>query len=144
MITEAYIKGRYDFGIGKLAVLIVEPDLETGELRIIDQKSWATKASFHCYGLLVAPNQFDMEITAAIWAVKWCKEHERKSLNIYANTSSVTKWYQRRDFPDTRPLGQAYVKLADGLDICADYAPKADDNMFNKLVNELAEKAKVQ
>lgn len=142
MITEAYIKGRYDFGVGKCAIVIVEPDLDTGEMKVVTQQTWTTKASFHCGGMLVVPNQFDMEIMAAIWAVNWCQENDRKSVNIYCNTQSVTKWYQRKDFPESRPLGQVYIKKSEGLDICADWCPKGDDNMFNKLVNELAEKAK--
>lgn len=138
MITEAYIKGRCDDGVGKLAIVIVEPEMETGELKIVAQQTWVAREPFPCFGMQITPNQFDMEIMAAIWAVNWCNENGRKAVNIYANTKSVTKWYQRMDFPESRPLGEAYRKKAAGLDIFADYAPKADENMFNQLVNRLA------
>lgn len=132
MITEAYIKGRFDDGIGKCAVVLVEG----GE--VVEKRAWAVKQPFAYGGVNVTPNQFDCEIMAAIWVCMWAKKQGRKSLNIYANTTSCQKWYYRKDFPDAREFGKVFIAESEGLDIFADYIPKADDNEFNKLVNELA------
>jgi len=135
MITEAYVKSRYDFGIGKCAVLIVEGGV------LVGKHVWTVKQPFVYNGIQVTPNQYDLEILAAIWAVRWCREHGRKLVNIYTNTTTCQKWYMRRDFPDTRPFGSVFTEEAVGMDVFAEYIPKADDREFNRLMNELAEKA---
>lgn len=136
MITEAYVKSRYDFGIGKCAVLIVEGGV------LVDKHVWAVRQPFIYKDIHVELNQFDMEILAAIWAVRWCVENNRKLVNIYTNTTTCTKWYERKEFPSSRPFGKIFIEEADGIDVCAEYIPKTDGDEFNQLMNIFAEEIK--
>ena len=132
MITEAFIKGRFDFGKGKCAVVIVE------EGEIVNQHSWAAPPTWQYDGVNIPCDQFNCEILAACYAAKWCLDNGRNALNIYANTTSCQKWYYRRDFPEERMMGKAFNDSAIGLDVFSEYVPKSDDGEFNQLVNELA------
>ena len=147
MITECYIKGRFDYGGGKCAVVIAE----NGE--IVHQRGWRVPEAWDYEGEAVEADQFNCEILAATYALKWCMENDRNLLNIYANTTSCQKWYFRGEFPDAREvMGKAYLEMMDALQrkvdekegktirevVFAEYIPKNDENIFNQLVNELA------
>ena len=149
MITECYIKGRFDYGVGKCAVVIAE----NGE--IVHQRGWKVTNQWWYDGQLVEADQYNCEILAGTYALKWCMENGKKLVNIYANTNTCQKWYFRGEFPDARTaMGKAYLDMMDALQrqldssegthvreaVFAEYMPKKKDNMFNRLVNELAEK----
>jgi len=151
MITECYIKGRFDYGVGKCAVVIAE----NGE--VVHQRGWTVPERWDYEGQLVEADQFNCEILAACYALKWCLENDRNLVNIYANTTTCQKWYFRGEFTDARKvMGKAYLDMADALQrkvddavvhpirevVFADYIPKKSDNTFNLLVNELALNAK--
>lgn len=136
MITECYIKGRFDFGVGKCAVVIVEND------EVVYKRGWVIKESFLWDEQVIEPDQFNCEIVAATHAMRWCSDNQRKAVNLYANTSTCQKWYYRRDFPEGRFMGDAFNKFAEGIDVYADYIPKKDTNIYNLLVNELATNAR--
>ena len=148
MITECYIKGRFDYGVGKCAVVIAE----NGE--VVHQRGWKVTNQWWYDGQLVEADQFNCEILAATYALKWCMENGRKLVNIYANSSTCQKWYFRCEFPEKRKvMGKAYTDMMDAMQrrldeeegeqvresVFAEYIPKKSDNMFNVLVNELAE-----
>ena len=150
MITECYIKGRFDYGVGKCAVVIAE----NGE--VVHQRGWTVPEAWDYEGQRVVADQFNCEILAATYALKWCMENDRKLVNIYTNTTTCQKWYFRGEFTDARKvMGKAYLDLMDALQhkvdgmegkhvrevVFAEYIPKKSDNTFNMLVNELAEKA---
>lgn len=147
MITEAYIKGRFDYGVGKCAVVIVE------EGGIVKQHAWVVPPTWDYNGEMVEADQFNCEILAATYALKWCMDNDRNLLNLYANTTSCQKWYFRGEFPDARKvMGKAYLEMMDALQrkvdeteghpirevVFSEYIPKTDENIFNQLVNELA------
>ena len=147
MITECYIKGRFDYGVGKCAVVIAE----NGE--VVHQRGWKVTNQWWYDGQLVEADQFNCEILAATYALKWCFENDRKLVNIYANTTTCQKWYFRGEFPEARKvMGKAYLDMVDSYQskvdemeghaerdaVFADYIPKKSDNAFNALVNELA------
>lgn len=151
MITEAYIKGRFDYGVGKCAVVIVE------EGEIVKQHAWVVPPTWDYNGETVEADQFNCEILAATYALKWCMDNDRNLLNLYANTTSCQKWYFRGEFPDAREvMGKAYLEMMDALQrkvdekegktirevVFSEYIPKNDENIFNQLVNELAMKAR--
>lgn len=151
MITECYIKGRFDYGVGKCAVVIVE------EGEIVKQHAWVVPSTWDYNGEMVEADQFNCEILAATYALKWCMENDRNLLNIYANTTSCQKWYFRGEFPDAREvMGKAYLEMMDALQrkvdeteghpirevVFSEYIPKTDENIFNQLVNELAMKVR--
>ena len=151
MITECYVKGRFDYGVGKCAVVIAE----NGE--VVHQRGWAVPDRWDYEGEAVEADQFNCEILAATYALKWCMENDRKLVNIYANTTTCQKWYFRGEFTDARKvMGKAYLDMADAFQkavdetegrsvreaVFADYIPKKSDNTFNLLVNELALNAK--
>ena len=151
MITEAYIKGRYDYGVGKCAVVIVE------EGEIVKQHAWVVPSTWDYNGEAVEADQFNCEILAATYALKWCMDNDRNLLNLYANTTSCQKWYFRGEFPDAREvMGKAYLEMMDALQrkvdeteghpirevVFSEYIPKTDENIFNQLVNELAMKVR--
>lgn len=149
MITECYIKGRFDYGVGKCAVVISE----NGE--IVYHRGWVVPSTWDYEGQMVEADQYNCEILAATYALKWCMDNSRKLVNLYANTTTCQKWYFRGEFPDARAvMGKAYLDMMDALQrqidssegthvreaVFAEYMPKKKDNMFNRLVNELAEK----
>jgi len=151
MITEAYIKGRFDYGIGKCAVVIVE------EGEVVNTHAWVVPPTWEYEGQMIQSDQFNCEILAATYALKWCFENDRKLVNIYANTTTCQKWYFRGEFPEARKvMGKAYLDIMDAFQrkvdetegtsvreaVFAEYLPKQSDNMFNMIVNELAENAK--
>lgn len=148
MITECYIKGRFDYGVGKCAVVIKEDD-------VVHQAAWKVPQSWSYEGQTVEADQQNCEILAAVYALQWCKNNSKGLVNIYANTTTAQKWYYRIDFPDTRKVMAAAYKDAvesyyatlnrgETIDdrIFADYIPKDDTNEFNKLVNQLAEQVR--
>lgn len=151
MITECYIKGRFDYGVGKCAVVIAE----IGE--IVHQRGWKVPDRWDYNGEPVEADQFNCEILAATYALKWCLENNRKLVNIYANTTTCQKWYFRGEFPEARKvMGKAYLDIMDAFQrkvdetegasvfeaVFAEYIPKKDENQFNMLVNEIAERVK--
>lgn len=137
MITEAYTKGRFDYGVGKCAVVIVEG----GE--VIHQVAWRVPDSWEFNGDTIVADQYNCEILAATYVVNWCRQNGRKTLNIYSNLATCQKWYYRDDFPDGRVMGKAFIDAhGKDIDVYAEYIPKSSDNEFNQLVNELAENVK--
>lgn len=151
MITEAYIKGRFDYGVGKCAVVIAEG----GE--VVNTHAWVVPPTWEYDGEVVQADQFNCEILAATYALKWCLENNRKLVNIYANTTTCQKWYFRGEFPEARKaMGKAYLDMMTNLQsvvdetvvmpireaVFAEYIPKKDENQFNMLVNDIAERVK--
>ena len=151
MITEAYIKGRFDYGVGKCAVVIVED----GE--VVNTHAWVVPPTWEYEGQMIQSDQFNCEILAATYALKWCLENNRKLVNIYANTTTCQKWYFRGEFPEARKvMSKAYLDMMANLQsvvdetvvmpvreaVFSEYIPKKDENQFNMLVNEIAERVK--
>lgn len=155
MITECYIKGRYDNKVGKCAVVIVEAGA------VIHQVAWKVPSQWKYDGNVISADQFNCEILAATYAMQWCVNNKKTLVNIYANTNTCTKWYGRAEFPETRAAAaKAYTDVvtrfyecADAVDgtaelhdrICAEWIPKDCDEAkyaeFNHLLNEIAESA---
>lgn len=131
-MTEAYIKARYDYGAGKCAVVMVH----NGE--ITDEHVWAVSQPFRHRGVMIAPDQFNCEILAAIWAVRWCRTYGIKDLRIITNTMSSTLWYGKRTFPEGRVLAKTYCNEVLGMKVSAEYLPKSSHNEYNKRMNHLA------
>lgn len=140
MITEAYIKGVCDSGMGKFAVVVVEYNPDTQSIGVVDRKYWSATKSVNCSGIAVEPNQANMETMAAIWAVTWCTKHNRRLLNIYADSEWVSQWYFRRDFPDTHSIGKIYIEKANDIDVFADCPPYKEDNKYCQILNEILNK----
>jgi len=155
MITNCYIKGRFDYGVGKCAVVIVDDAKPKEEQTIAHQAAWKVPARWDYEGQPVEADQFNCEILAATYALKWCLQNGRKLVNIYANTKTVQKWYFCGEFPDARKvMGKAYLDMMNALQrqidetegkevrevVFAEFIHKKSDNMYNRLVNELAEK----
>lgn len=158
MITECYIKGRYDYGVGKCAVVITE-DVPRGQEKVVlHQTSWAVPAEWQYAGVKIMADQFNCEILAACYALNWCMQNGKGLVNIYANTQTAYKWYSLLDFPDARAvMSSAYIDMARkyceyvdskfghqaGDVISADTIPKNTTSeqygQFNALVNQLAE-----
>lgn len=155
MITECFIKGRYDYGVGKCAVVIVE------EGKVIHQVAWKVPDSWQYGGETIEADQFNCEILAATYAVKWCTDNKKKLINIYSNLNTCGKWYHRQEFPETRQAAAKayndvvaeYYKWLDELEgnhvregIYAEWIPKDCDEAkyaeFNYLMNDLAENVK--
>jgi ribonuclease HI len=144
MITEAYIKGRYDYGVGKCAVVIVE----AGEVK--HKVAWKVPA-FEYDGVKVEPDKENCEIIAVCYALQWCRQNGRIICNVYSDSDYVSRWFYRGQIPKDRVLYRAYAEASNGIDVFADSPPrlfyvketgKYIDNEFNLLVNELAEKVK--
>lgn len=133
MITEAYIKGRCDNGIGKCAVVIVEGGVTKYH------RAWFVGGSFPFNGKEIIADQYNCEIVAACFVMDWCKRNGVSIVNIYANTQTCQKWYYRRAFPQERELGQTFNDYAKGIDVYADYIPKSKQDKHNIMVNQLAE-----
>ena len=140
MITEVYIRGRYVNGEGECDVVIVE------RAEIKHKAFWAVPETFTFEGETVKSDQFNCEIIAACYALKWCRDNSRKLVNFYTNNTSIYKWLGDGAFPDNRTLSKMYKEYAEGFDIAAEYVPKDTSDewfaKFNRLVNELAVKAK--
>ena len=153
MITECYIKGRYDFGSGRCAVVITEDTKQGSIKQVLHKVAWKVPDEWEYNGETIEADQFNCEILAAIYALKWCMDNGKKLVNIYANTTTCQKWYFRGEFPDARQvMGKAYLEMMEDFQrkvdeeegqterevVFADYIPKNDANEFNKLVNDLA------
>lgn len=145
MITECYIKGRYDFGIGKCAVVVAEKGV------LLHKVAWKVPPSWDYDGETILADQYNCEILAACYALDWCRKNEKELVNIYANTTTAKKWYYNQEFPQSRmPMGKAYYKAYDDFcnerdkkevvngRICAEYIPKDETNKWDILVNDLA------
>jgi len=156
MITGCYVKGCFDFGIGKCAVVIVD-DVKPNEPQpILHQVAWKVPSEWEYNGEVIKADQQNCEILAATYAVQWCMQNHKGLVNIYTNTTTCEKWYYRQEFPECRALGKAYADMVDAyykeLDsfsgraeegrIYAEYMPKNSENTFNRLVNELVEKVR--
>ena len=153
MITECYIKGRYDYGVGKCAVVITE-DVQRGQEKVVlHQVAWRTPESWQYGGETIVADQQNCEILAATYALQWCMQQKKNLVNIYTNTTTCQKWYFRGEFPESRKAAgraylemmDAYMKRMDDLEgnkvnerIFADYIPKNDKNPWNWLVNDIA------
>lgn len=157
MVTECYIKGRFDFGVGKCAVVITQDTKEPNEKTVLHKVAWKVPEQWEYKGATIEADQYNCEILAAIYALKWCIENNKKLVNIYANTTSCQKWYFRGEFSDAhKVMGNAYLDMMDTLQhkideeegqqirevVFADYIPKSSGNEFNLLVNELVSNAK--
>ncbi len=135
MITEVYIKGRFDYGKGKCAIVIVEAD------EVVYKVAWAVPPSWTYCNAVIEADQYNCEILAATYAAKWCKEAGKKVVNIYTNNNATYKWYTMRQFPENRILGQAFLDESKDIpDIFGEFIPKKSDNIYNMLVNEICEK----
>ena len=133
MITEVYIKGRCDFGVGKYAVVIVQGG------SVVHKLAYKVGGDFAFNGKTYHADQYNCEIVAACYAIDWCKRNGVKMVNIYANTATCGKWYYKREFPEERDLGGVFNDYAKDIDVYAEYIPKKEGGEFNVLVNELAE-----
>lgn len=151
MITECFIKGRYDFGVGKCAVVIKEGD------EIVHQVAWKVPQSWPYAGETIEADQYNCEILAATYALQWCTNKYTSAVNIYANTKTCQKWYMKGEFPESREAAakmytDAYAKYNEALNeyegkevaerVFADWVSKEDINEWNMLVNRLAEQVK--
>lgn len=147
MITECYIKGRCDWGVGKCAVVITEKG------KLVHQVAWKVPESWSLNGETVEADQQNCEILAAIYAIKWCHQNKRGFLNMYVNTTTCQKWYMRMEFPKTREvMGGAYIEAFDAyykdMDahdgkhqedrLFVEYMKKSHDSEWNWLVNDIA------
>lgn len=154
MITNCYIKSRYDYGIGKCAVVIVDDVAPNQEQPILHQSAWKVPAQWEYKWMPVTADQQNCEILAAVYAIRWCMENGKQLVNIYTNTVTCTKWYCRFEFPDSRSvMGRAYTDAVSAFIEKADaeygksvpnriYAEdirKDDPNPWNMLVNSLAD-----
>ena len=154
-VTECYIKGRYDFGVGKCAVVIVEGG------KVIHQVAWKVPDSWDYKGETIKADQYNCEILAATFALQWCALRLKPLVNIYSNLNTCQKWYLRRDFPESRNASaKMYTDASDGykasLDehegnevaerVYAEWIPKDCDEAkyaeFNYLLNQIAENVK--
>lgn len=156
MITNCYIKGRFDYGVGKCAVVIVDDAKPKDEQTIAHQAAWKVPERWEYEGTVIMADQYNCEILAAVYALQWCLANGKGLVNLYANTTTCQKWYMRGEFPDERAMGDAwrdvYGKYTEHLTeeagetvrdwFFAEYMAKKEDNEFNRLVNELAEKVK--
>ena len=156
MITDCYIKGRFDNGVGKCAVVIAEGVPKSEERKVLHQVAWIVPAQWEYKGKVIVADQYNCEILAATYALQWCMEHDKQLVNIYANTTTAQSWYCLQRFPDGRVMGACYSDMVlkyyehmnakDGKEmkerLYADYMPKKDENEFNVLVNEIATKVK--
>lgn len=154
MITNCYIKGRFDNGVGKCAVVITEDaEKANGEAKLLHKVAWVVPESWQYNGETIVADQFNCEILAATYAIQWCMQNNKPMVNIYANTTSCQKWYLRREFPETRKASaKAYTDMLDAykksldehekepfLDsLYVEYIKKDDKNEWNWLVNDLA------
>ncbi len=137
MITECYVKGRLDYGIGKSAVVIVEGDT------ILYKIAWVTPHFWLYKGEQIVADQYNCELLAATYALKWCKEHGKKVINIYTNNKAVSSWYNKLEFPENRVMGRAFLEEAINIgDIFSEFIPKNSDNDYNLLLNQIAEQVK--
>ena len=145
MITECYIKGRFDYGKGKAAVVIVE------DSTLLHKVAWKVPDEWEYDGEVIVADQYNCEILAACYSLGWCMKNNKELVNIYANTKTAELWYGEQAFPQSRmAMGKAFYKAYD--DFCAkmdakkyvhhrvygDYIPKSDINEWNILVNEIA------
>ena len=153
MITECYIKGRFDYGVGKCAVVITEDVPKGEEKKVLHQVAWRVPESWQYGGETIEADQYNCEILAATYALQWCMQHNKQLVNIYANTTTCQKWYLRREFPESRKASaqayidmlEAYKKALDGHDgtevvdrVFVEYIKKDDKNVWNWLVNDIA------
>ena len=161
MVTECYIKGRFDFGVGKCAVVIVEDVKPPGEKKILHQVAWKVPEYWEYKGQMIEADQFNCEIVAAAYALQWCTSHFKPLVNLYSNLSTCQKWYLRGEFPDSRQASaemfrdalKAYYKAVnehEGVKVVdrffAEWIPKDSDEAkyaeWNWLVNDIALRAK--
>lgn len=148
MITECYLKGRCDFGVGKCAVVVCE------EGNIVFKVAWKVPDKWVTNGQTVVADQFNCEIVAATYALQWCIDSGRQLVNLHANTATAQKWYFRGEFPDGRQaLGNAYLAKKEELQkkvdavlgknvrdaVYADFIPKKSAVEANIIVNKIAE-----
>ena len=98
MITECYIKGRCDNGVGKCAVVIKEGG------SIVHQVAWKVPDTWPYGGEIIEADQFNCEILAATYAMQWCTQHVKPLVNLYSNLNTCQKWYLRGEFPESRKL----------------------------------------
>ena len=136
MITEVYIRGRYVNGEGECDVVIVE------RAEIKHKAFWAVPETFTFEGETVKSDQFNCEIIAACYALKWCRDNSRKLVNFYASNASICKWLGDGVFPEERILSKAYKEYAEGVDIAAEYLPDEWIEHFNSLMNDIGFKTK--
>jgi hypothetical protein len=145
MITECYIKGRFDYGKGKAAVVIVE------DSTLLHKVAWKVPDEWEYDGEAIVADQYNCEILAACYALDWCMKNNKELVNIYANTKTAELWYGEQAFPQSRmAMGKAFYNAYD--DFCAkmdakkyvhrrvygDYIPKDADSCWNRLVNDIA------
>ena len=161
MITECYIKGRFDYGVGKCAVVITEDVPKGEEKKVLHQVAWRVPESWEYNGETIVADQFNCEILAATYALQRCTLHVKPLVNLYSNLNTAQKWYLRLDFPESRQAAAkmfvdakkgyyAALNEHEGKEVIdrvyAEWVPKDTDEAkyadFNYLVNELAENVK--
>lgn len=153
MITECYIKGRFDYGVGKCAVVITEDAMNPEDKKVLHQVAWKVPDEWSYNGETINADQFNCEILAATYALDWCMKNGKNLVNIYANTTTCQKWYMRCEFPESRSAaGKMYLDMSEGYQnyvdmtfgeqiresIYAEYIKKDAKNEWNWLVNDLA------
>ena len=153
MITECYIKGRFDYGVGKCAVVITEDVPRDQEKTVLHQVAWRVPESWQYGGETIEADQFNCEILAATYALQWCMQQKKPIVNLYFNTTTCQKWYLREEFPESRKaMAKAYCQALE--DYCCsmdgeagkqvnervyvEFIKKDDKNVWNRLVNDIA------
>lgn len=129
---DIYIKGRYDYGIGKCAVVVVD----NGE--VVYQKAKAFDDKTITYkGVTVNNESINCEILSAICGVMIAKSRGAEEVTIYGNTQ-YQKWYSKLDYPEGRTLMHVFESESKGMAVNAEFIHKADKNEYNQLVNTIA------
>lgn len=129
---DIYIKGRYDYGVGKCAVVVVD----NGE--VVYQKAKVIGDKTITYrGITVENESINCEILAAICGVMIAKMRGAEEVTIYGNTK-YQKWYSKHDYPEGRTLMRVFDSESRGMTVKAEFIPKADENKYNQRVNTLA------
>lgn len=161
MITECYIKGRYDFGSGRCAVVITEDTKQGSIKQVLHKVAWKVPDEWEYNGETIKADQYNCEILAATYALQWCMQNKKSMINLYFNTKTCQKWYLREEFPESRlSMAKAYCQAVkdyyDALDahdrqvvydrVYVEWIPKDTNDaryaVYNALVNNICENVK--
>lgn len=129
---DIYIKGRFDKGIGKSAVVL------SNNGAFYDSKAvrWGDTISFRGYE--VSADAFNCEIIAAICGVMLARKAGEQEVTIYTNTM-VHKWYSDLSYPENRVLMREFASESHGMTVNAAHIAKDDENIYNIMANDKAE-----
>lgn len=131
-MTDVYIKGRYDMGRGKSAVICVKD----GKVLYEKVKVWEDEMLSY-KGYSGAVDAYNCEIIAAICGVMIADYYGDTEARILTNTK-VQKWYQCFDYPENRELMRLFEGITLDMYITSEHIPKDDPNPYNVKVNEMA------